>query len=172
MARLIPIALVFLVATPAVAEVEVSENGFATSNSATALAAPSDVWAVLVDPSRYWNPDHSFSGDSANFSLELRAGGCFCEMLPEGGSVEHMRVVMVQPNQLLRLSGALGPLQAEGLSATMSWQLEAIEGGTRVTQTYVIGGHMRFEREALAPLVDGVVREQLERLVAIFALTD
>lgn len=172
MARLIPIALAFLVSTPAVAEVEVSENGFATTNSVTVAAAPYDVWAVLIDPSRYWNPDHSFSGDGANFSLDPHAGGCFCETLPQGGSVEHMRVIMVQPNQLLRLSGALGPLQAEGLSATMSWQLEAIEGGTRVTQTYVVGGHMRFEREALAPAVDGVVREQLERLASAFAPTD
>ena len=172
MARLIPIALAFVVGTPAVAEIEVSESGFVTTNSATVAATPSDVWGALIDPSRYWNPDHSFSGDGANFSLEPRAGGCFCETLPQGGSVEHMRVIMVQPNQQLRLSGALGPLQAEGLSATMSWQLETIEGGTRVTQTYVVGGHMRFEREALAPIVDGVVREQLERLAAVFAPTD
>ena len=79
-----------------------------------------------------------------------------------------MRVVMVQPNQMLRLTGALGPLQSEGLAGALTWQLEESEGGTRITQTYSVGGHMQFDRETLAPVVDGVVREQLDRLAALF----
>jgi uncharacterized protein YndB with AHSA1/START domain len=158
-----------IAAAPARAEVTVSDQGFSVRNSAIVAAPPAQVWAALVQPSRYWNPAHSYSGSGSNLSLEPRAGGCFCETLPEGGSVEHLRVTMVQPNRLLRLSGALGPLGSEGLAGALTWQLEAAEGGTRLTQTYVVGGNMRFERATIAPAVDGVLREQLERLTALFA---
>lgn len=157
-----------LVATPAAAEVTTSDQGFIVTNSAVVAAPPAAVWAALVQPSRYWNPAHSYSGNSANMSLDPRAGGCFCETLPDGGSVEHLRVTMVQPNRLLRLSGALGPLGSEGLAGGLTWQLEAADGGTRLTQRYVVGGNMRFERATIAPAVDGVLREQLERLAALF----
>lgn len=158
-----------LVAAPAAAEVTIADGGFSTMNSVTIAAPPADVWEVLVEPARYWNPEHSWSGDAINFSLDPVAGGCFCEGLPDGGSAEHMRVVMVQPGRMLRLSGALGPLQSEGLAGSLTWQLEAVDGGTRVTQSYVVGGHMRFDRDEIAPAVDGVVRQQLERLAALFA---
>ncbi len=162
------LAAVAVLAGPAGAEVTSNDQGFVVQNSAVAAAPPTAVWAALVQPSRYWNPEHSFSGNAANLSIESRAGGCFCEALPNGGSVEHMRVVMVQPGQLLRLSGALGPLQSEGLAGGLTWQLEAVEGGTRISQTYVVGGNMRFERASFLPIVDGVLREQLQRLAALF----
>jgi hypothetical protein len=79
-----------------------------------------------------------------------------------------MRVVMVMPNRTLRLSGGLGPLQSEGLAGALTWQLEPVEGGTRITQTYIVGGNMRLDRAAIAPAVDGVLREQLTRLAALF----
>jgi uncharacterized protein YndB with AHSA1/START domain len=172
MVRHILIGTALAVASPATAEVALSDTGFTTTNSAEVAAAPADVWAALIEPARYWNADHSWSLDAANMSLEPQAGGCFCEALPDGGSAEHMRVIMVQPDQTLRLSGALGPLQAEGLAGTLTWQLEPVDGGTRITQTYALGGHMQFDRETFAPVVDGVVREQLDRLVALFPATD
>lgn len=173
MVRYIPIFVACAFAGPAAAEVTISNTGFAATNTATVTASPAEVWAVLVEPARYWNGDHSWSGDAANFSMEPRAGGCFCETLPDDGSVEHMRVVMVQPNQMLRLAGALGPLQSEGLAGALTWQLESTEsGGTLITQSYSVGGHMQFERETLAPVVEDVVREQLNRLAAHFPTPD
>lgn len=163
-------ALLFaLLASPAAAEVVTSDAGFVTTNSATVPAAPAQVWAALIAPARYWNPQHSYSGQAASMTIEARAGGCFCEALADGGSVEHMRVVMVMPNRTLRLSGGLGPLQSEGLVGSLTWQLEPAEGGgTRITQTYVVGGNMRMDRAVIAPGVDMVLREQLERLAALF----
>jgi uncharacterized protein YndB with AHSA1/START domain len=173
MTRLFLAAAMVVAAVPAQAEVTISDTGFATSNSATVSASPQDVWAALVEPSRYWNPDHSWFGQASGFSLDPVAGGCFCEANESGGSVEHMRVTMVQPGTTLRLAGALGPLQSEGLAGSLTWQLEPVEGGgTRITQTYSVGGHMQFDREALAPVFDGVVREQLQRLAALFDPTD
>ncbi|MEM8826986.1 MAG: SRPBCC family protein [Pseudomonadota bacterium] len=156
-----------LAASPASAESELVPGGFTVTNSATVAAAPADVWAVLVRPAAYWNPDHGYSGVADNFMLEARAGGCFCERLSGGGSVEHMRVVMVQPGRMLRLSGALGPLQSEALTGTLSWMLEPGEdGGTRIRQIYKVAGHMSFAPDAIAPAVDGVLNEQLTRLAA------
>ena len=157
-----------LLASPSSAEVVTSDAGFVSTNSATVAAPPAEVWAALIAPARYWNPQHSYSGQAASMTLEARAGGCFCEVLADGGSVEHMRVVMVMPRRTLRLAGGLGPLQGEGLAGSLTWQLEAAEGGTRITQTYVVGGNMRMDRAAMAPGVDMVLREQLERLAALF----
>lgn len=168
MRPIVLLAALSAIAAPAVAEVTTSDQGFVVRNSATVAAAPAEVWAALVQPSRYWNPEHSYSGNGANLTLEPRAGGCFCETLPDGGSVEHLRVTMVQPNRLLRLSGALGPLGTEGLAGGLTWQLEPADGGTRITQAYVVGGNMRFDRATIAPAVDGVLREQLTRLAALF----
>jgi uncharacterized protein YndB with AHSA1/START domain len=168
MFRLSVILAACAVAAPLKAEVTLSDTGFTATNSADVSASPAEVWGALIDPARYWNPDHSWFGEASGFSLDPVAGGCFCEANDSGGSVEHMRVVMVLPDQMLRLSGALGPLQSEGLAGALTWQLEETEGGTRITQTYSVGGHMQFDREELAPVVDGVVREQLDRLAALF----
>ena len=50
------------------------------------------------------------SGNSANLSLALTPGGCFCERFPKGGGIEHMRVTYVDPGKRVVLTGALGPL--------------------------------------------------------------
>lgn len=163
------ILLAALTAAPAAAEVTLSDQGFATRNSVTVAAPPQAVWEALIAPPRYWNPEHSYSGVAANFTLEPRAGGCFCEALADGGSIEHMRVVLVMPRRTLRLVGGLGPLQSEGAAGALTWQLAPAEGGgTRITQTYVVGGYLTLDRAATAPIVDRVLREQLERLAALF----
>ena len=43
-------------------------------------------------------------------------------------------------------------------------RLRAVEGGTDITQTYAVAGTIRGGAEALAPAVDGVVGQALERL--------
>lgn len=159
-------------AAPVAADVKVGETGFVVENRAVAAAAPDAVWAALVAPARYWNPDHSYSGKAENFTLDAKAGGCFCETLADGGSVEHMRAVTVMPGKVLRLAGGLGPLQSEGLAATLTWTLKPVEGGTEITQTYVVGGHARFDMAATAPAVGAVLDEQLARLAALFPKPD
>jgi uncharacterized protein YndB with AHSA1/START domain len=141
------------------------ENGFATHDEAVVTASPEDAWIALTDPASWWNPEHSWSGNAANFTLFPVADGCFCEALPEsGGSVEHMRVVYADPDKLLRLSGALGPLQAEALTGTLTITLEPVEGGTKIGWDYVVSGFARFDLAGIAPVVDGVQSEQLGRL--------
>jgi uncharacterized protein YndB with AHSA1/START domain len=146
------------------AVLDAGDGGFRTRNEALIAAPPAAVWAALIEPARWWNPQHSWSGQSSNFSLEPRAGGCFCERLPDGGSVEHQRVVFVSPNRMLRLAGGLGPLQAEAVAAVLSWELKAEGDGTRLTQRYTVGGRVDGGLAGWSAPVDGVLAEQLERL--------
>lgn len=156
------------VAAPAVAEVTRSETGgFASRNSVTVAADREMTWAMLVQPEEWWT--HSWSNDSANLSLDPRAGGCFCEVIPHpdggpDGSAEHGRVVMAMPGAILRIVGSLGPLQGEGLSGTLTVTLDEAEGGTAITWDYVIGGQWRMPPEQMAQVVDGVQAEFLGAL--------
>lgn len=166
MKHLLPAAAVAaLVAAPAAAEVvSATPQGFEVKAQATVAASPQAVWAMIGRIGRWWSPAHTYSGKGANLRLDPRIGGCFCETLDGGGGVEHLRVVYAAPGKMLRLQGGLGPLQGEGATGALTWTLKAVPGGTEITQTYVVGGYIRMGAEKLAPLVDGVMKEQLGRL--------
>ena len=119
---------------------------------------------MLVRIGKWWNPTHSYSGKVSNLSLEPKAGGCFCEKLAGGGSVEHMRVVYAEPGKTLRLQGGLGPLQAQAAAGTLTWTLKPVMNGTEIVQTYAVSGYFPGGTEKLAPGVDKVLAEQLARL--------
>lgn len=157
------------VAAPAHSAVKSSgEVGFAIESSTFVAADADRVYALLTDPARWWSSDHSLSGHAANLTLDARAGGCFCERLPgidgRTGSVEHGRVILASPGRQLRLSGALGPLQAEAVTGTLSFDIQPASPGVRVTLGYVVGGHIRGGASDIAPIVDRVLAEQLDRL--------
>ena len=159
------LVLALAVTGPALAEVKsATPNGFEVASIVT-IAAPADrVYSAFGEIGHWWSSSHTFSRDAANLSLELRAGGCFCERLKDGGSVQHLQVIYAAPGIGLRLRGALGPLQMEGVDGTLSWALKPAEGGTSVTQSYVVGGYIRSGMEQWAPRVDRVLDEQLQRL--------
>jgi uncharacterized protein YndB with AHSA1/START domain len=160
-------ALILVSAASGTASAEVksvAQNGFEVASAVTIASPPDRVYAALGEIGRWWSPSHTFSRDAANLSLELHAGGCFCERLKDGGSVQHMQVVYAAPSEGLRLRGALGPLQLEGVDGTLSWTLKPAEGGTSLTQSYVVGGYIRSGMEQWAPRVDQVLEEQLRHL--------
>jgi hypothetical protein len=168
MKRMMLGAAAFASLAPAAALAEVVEadaGGFTVHGTVRVAATPHAAWEGLIQPARYWNGDHSWSGDAANLTLEPVAGSCFCEVLPaSGGAVEHARVVYAAPGEMLRLRGSLGPLQSEALTGTLTVTLKAVDGGTEIDWTYVVGGHARFSLPELAPVVDGVIDEQFGRL--------
>ena len=83
-----------------------------------------------------------------------------------GGGVRHFEVVHADAPRALRLIGGLGPLQEVGASGSLTWSLEASETGaeTRVSYSYAVHGHLEGGLGAWASPVDGVLRQQLERL--------
>ena len=153
-------------ASPAAAAVRsAAPGGFEVENRAVVPASPATAYAMLGRPDEWWDPEHTFSHDAHNLSLELRAGGCFCERLPRsGGSVQHLHVVYVDPGVTLRLQGALGPLQGEGVAGSLTFTLKPVPQGTEIVMNYIVGGYLRTGSAAWASIVDGVLAAQLERL--------
>ena len=145
--------------------VDQSDAGFTVAHTAQVAATPADAWKMLRMPESWWSKDHSWSGDAANFWLDSQAGGCFCEKLPDTGggvgSVQHARVLFSKPGQMLRLSGAFGPLQGEALTGTLTIQIKETPTGSALRFDYVVGGYMRFKVADIAPAVDKVIGEPL-----------
>jgi hypothetical protein len=155
----------FLSASIAQAEVsETRENGFVIQTTVMADSPPAEVYRDLVRVAHWWDPAHTWSGSAKNLRLEPRAGGCFCEKLPDNGSVQHGRVLFAQPAKLLRLEAALGPLQDMAVTAVLTFTLAPDGPGTRITMTYRVAGSLTMDSAKLAPGVDKVMGIQLRRL--------
>lgn len=139
-----------------------ASTGFVSEHTLIISAPRTRVFRALTDEvSRWWDPQHSYSGDAANFSIDARPGGCFCERWTDGG-VAHMTVVLVQRDTTLRMLGGLGPLQDIAVSGSMTFSLSDAEAGTtRLQYRYAVGGE---GVETLAVPVDQVQLGQLRRL--------
>lgn len=148
---------------------DVAANGFTLTFDIHIAAPPDKVYAALIEPGRWWGSDHTFSGDARNMHLDAKAGGCWCETLPNGGSVSHLTVVYVDPGKAVRLRGALGPFQGLAVDGAMTWKLKAAAaGGTDFTATYVLGGYNKDGFAELSKGADGVLTEQFGHLKKLF----
>ena len=142
----------------------VAPDGFAITLTVDVAVAPEAAWRDFGRIDSWWDDGHTYSGAGRNMSLDLRAGGCFCERWA-GGEVEHGRVVLVRPAQrTLRLDSALGPLQEMALSGALTFAIATHDGGSRVTITYNVSGSSVSNLAPIAPLVENVLSVQLERL--------
>jgi len=170
--RITAVSLSFLLAaalsSPLRADVmDVSATGFTVKAAADVAAPPAKVYdAVVGRVGSWWAASHTWSGTPQNMSIDGRAGGCFCEKLDGGGSVQHMTVLLAEPGKTLRMSGGLGPLQEMPVTGVLTLTFAGTPDGTRVEQTYVVGGYTRDGFAKLAPLVDQVLAEQAKRLRA------
>ena len=145
--------------------VNAGPNGFSIRHVAEAPnAAPPLVWAALADVAKWWDPEHTYSGDARNLTLDPLVRGCFCEKLGLYAGIEHASVVYAQPAKTLRLNGALGPLQEFGVDGSMTWQIDPAAGGSRITFTYNVGGYADRPLSEWATIVDEVLGGQVQRL--------
>ena len=88
-----------------------------------------ELCASLLDVGSWWSDKHRYSGESRG---------------------AHARRFS-RPNEVLRMGGALGPLQAHGVAGAMTWRLSPTANGTKVDLTYSVGGFMAGGFEAIAP---------------------
>jgi hypothetical protein len=159
-------ALMILVLAPcAMPEVvDSSGAGFTVKTTLNIQANPDAVYRSLIhNIGDWWSSEHSFSGNSHNLSIEEKAGGCFCEKLPNGGGVRHMEVVFLAPGKTVRLVGALGPLQSIAATGSMTLQLSAVDGSTKLEVTYAVTGYVPAGMNTWAAPVDSVLTEQFTR---------
>jgi hypothetical protein len=145
---------------------EVSPTGFVVSLRHETRATPRDLYQALGRIDQWWNGSHSYSGKASNLSMPLQAGGCFCERW-EQNSIEHARVVNALENRLLRLSGALGPLQSLAVEGVLSFAISEKDGRTTLEVTYRVAGSSTAGLDRLAAPVDSVIAEQAKRLVSL-----
>ena len=164
----------FVALPPAVAEVkDTSANGFTVVNEIVVDAGRPEAWAAAIDIAKWWSPDHTVSGDAGRLSIDTELQGCFCETLGRKSGVVHLVVTTVMPGTLLRMTGGLGPLGLMGVDGNMTWNFEDdAGGGTRITMTYAVGGYMASGLDRMAPAVDGVLAEALQRLGAYIETGD
>lgn len=167
---------------PLAAEVvEQGEGHFVTKDEAVVEASVKETWLALIQPGKWWNSAHTWSGDAANLTITPQGGGCFCERIPEvdepgrftlEGSVEHMRVIQAYPETALRMVGALGPLQSEPVIGVLTIAIGKTDKGTRIVWEYNVGGQMRYETDEISKAVDGVMTEQLNGLAKLLGRVD
>lgn len=153
---------------PAAAEVvSSSPNGFEVRESVPLVVPPEAAYHAFGNIADWWDPQHSYSGDSANLSLALEPGGCFCERIPKtGGGIEHLRVTYVEPGRKIILTGALGPLLTEAVAGVMEVDISQVAGGSALTVDYKAAGFARGGADKFAPAVDHMLAAQLKRLRA------
>lgn len=166
MNKIMIITLLMLVSIPATAELTASsDHGFTVTHSMATSHEPFVVYRTMTSHiDQWWSADHSWSGDASNLYMKIERGGCFCEKLPGGGRVEHLRLIYFSPGAELRFDGALGPLQTMAVQGRMIWKIEAAEDGSNVSFTYKVFGHPEGGLAGIAPAVDQVIGEQLGRL--------
>lgn len=146
---------------------DAAANGFSVGEKLHIAAAPDKVYAELITPSHWWSSQHTFSKSATNLALDAKAGGCWCETLPDGGSVQHLRVVFADPGKVLVMRGALGPLQGLGVEGALTITLKPSQDGTDLSLTYNVGGYVKDGLASWAAPVDGVLGEQVARLKSL-----
>ena len=170
MMRLALIAAALCFATPGLAEVvqPTNDTNFTLETVRTTRATPDQAWQRLNTPGRWWSSEHSWSGDAANMRITARdAGGCWCESLPAGGSVEHGHILAWEAaRRRILFRAELGPLQDMAVTGKLEWQVEAqADGQARIRFRYRVAGAALATIPGLAGMVDGVLTQQLDRLV-------
>lgn len=165
--RALIFAACLLSATPAAAEVVSTDgNGFEVTHGVSLVIPVAQAYAAFGRIGAWWSDDHTYSGKAANLRLALQPGGCFCETIPAGGGVEHMRVALVLPNERIVMTGALGPVLYEAAAGVMDVKFERIAGGSKIIMSYRAAGFAKGGADKLAPVVDKVLGDQLRRLRA------
>ena len=159
-----------VLATPAPAEVvSASSNGFHVRHSVQLVVPTANAFDSFMRVGSWWDDEHTYSGAASNLSLSPSPGSCFCERLPDGGGIEHLRVTYVKPGERMVLTGALGPLLFEATAGVMDVRVERIAGGSRVTLDYKAAGFASGGAERLARSVDQVLAQQMRRFRAFAA---
>ncbi len=144
---------------------DTSLEGFTVKTSLKIQASPDEVYRRLVhNVGDWWNPQHTFSGDARNLTIDEKPMGCFCETLPNQGAARHMEVLRFVPGKTLVLSGAIGPLQPLAATGTMTIQFTPGDTGTTLEVTYAVAGYLPAGMDTWAAPVDTVVTEQFTRL--------
>ena len=161
------IALAALLGSASANTGNITPHGFISIFRDEVAVQPTELWRAVTQLPRWWSSSHTYSGQASNLSLDVQAGGCWCERWGEGQSVEHGRVVLVQPERTLRIFANLGPLQELPVHGVLTFTIAMQESKTILRMTYRVSGPPDAGLDKLAPLVDHVIGEQFKRLKSL-----
>lgn len=137
---LIVVAVLALSAAPADAEVvSRTTDGFTLRYAVGAEISPDDIPAALQDLPKWWDPAHTYTGSSANLSLDLAPGGCWCEKLADGTDFDHGRTVSVAADRIV-FNAPFGPLRGKATRAELSVTWPPANRGWTPTWTFIVEG--------------------------------
>lgn len=145
---------------------EASASSFTLAQRIIVIADQPASFQALLHPERWWSKAHTWSGSASNLSLDPRGGGCFCERW-SGGEVEHARVLFIKHDSLVRLQGAFGPMQAMAVTGVLEFELTPGKDGTQIDLRYLVTGADASKLDAIAPLADKMLAEQMGALKAL-----
>ena len=145
----------------------VTPHGFISIFRDEVKASPGDLWQAVVQLPRWWNGQHTYSGQASNLSFDVQAGGCWCERWGDGNSVQHGQVVQVQTGRMLRVYANLGPLQELPVRGVLTFTIAMQETKTILRITYRVSGPPDAGLDKLAPVVDQVIGQQFKRLKSL-----
>ncbi|MFC7291767.1 SRPBCC family protein [Hirschia litorea] len=136
---------------------------YTIKQEATSSLPPEKIWQRLIDPAQWWHPDHTYSGSSANLSLDVQAGGLWREDW-QGGSIAHGQILSVMENKQLTLNAPFGPLQ--NMAVTVIWTITIQEenDGSKITFLETANGTHQSKLDEIAPAVDYVKTQAIQRL--------
>lgn len=158
------VAFLLIASGAKAAVVESNAQGFSIEEKVHIDASPAKVYAVLIHPENWWNSEHTFSQDAKNLSLAAKAGGCLCETLPGGGSVQHLTVAAVMPDKMIRFRGAMGPFQGQGVDGALTFTLAAGNGGTDLVLDNNVGGFVKGGMGKWPQAADGMLTDLVAHL--------
>jgi len=165
--KLVAGLVLLAVSTPAAADVvSASANGFEVRQTVPLVVRPEVAFSSFASLPAWWDPAHTYSKKADNLSLNLTPGGCLCERFPDGGGIEHLRVVYVDPGKHMTFTGALGPLLSMAVNGVLDVQVKSTAGGSELTLDYRASGFYNGGADKLAPMVDAMLAGQMKRFRA------
>ncbi|MAP96266.1 MAG: ATPase [Ponticaulis sp.] len=153
--------------------VNATPDGFELKLTRSSNIEALDQYERIFDIADWWSSAHTWSGDAASLSLTSRdVGGQWRESWANG-DVEHGRIIasgFLGGKFMVRFDAPLGPLQGMGVQSVLTMEVQEvseIEGTSEVTFTYFVTGADFQALNQIAPVVDGVLSEQIDRLVSV-----
>jgi hypothetical protein len=144
--------------------VDSTQIGFTVKFEKSVLVDPKPLFNKFCkDIGKWWDPDHTWSGQAENLYIQEYIGGCFGERLTSGGYVSHLKVIYIDPGKMIRMEGGLGPLQQFAVNGIMTMEISKDGDKSKVTLTYTVGGYIPGGVSKLAAAVNQVLEMQLKR---------
>ena len=164
------LANLVLIAMPTMLQAKIasqSEQHFVVSHKFESKKSVETVYKTFTNVSSWWEASHTFDGKAENLYFDFDQQRCFCEKVANGGFVQHLAAIHVQPMKKVVFSGGLGPLQDQAVSGKLLWTFEQTDNGVKVNVEYRVYGMIVDGMGKWPEAVDFVLGTQVKKLASL-----